>query len=457
MKKILIPLTLSLLASCSLGPDYKKPVIEFSKRTVNIELKSNAWWQEFNDPILNNLIDKSLKANSDILISMSNVNKAQENLNLSQANILPQINLQSSNTRTLNSDQTAASNAGTITNSLNLAAVLNYEIDLWGAVSKANEASKALLLAAESNKDAISLTISSNVAIAYFNLLSLKEQYWLNSELIHLQEEIFKLNKFLVTEGVSNELVLSQIESDLIVSKSALPPILQSIKEQETSLQLLINANPRELIEEKIEISDNFNLIPVPPILPEIINSKLLENRPDIIAAEQNLIAANANIAIARAEYFPQVSLSAQVGKASNLLNTLFTGSAKTWQVGAGLTAPILDFGRIKANVNIAKENEKQLLITYQNTIQTAFSETINFLKAQETSKESYDFAAKNDQALAKSLYLTEIKHKNGNVSQIDVLSAKQNLLKSKITLVNAKLARLNAAVNLFKSIGGSI
>nr|WP_253307969.1 efflux transporter outer membrane subunit [Rickettsia endosymbiont of Ceutorhynchus assimilis] len=462
---ILLFILLSVsLFSCQLAPNYKKPAIElpdsFDKSYIEkkeVIAQQSQWWTKFNDPDLEALITESLNANSDILIAMTNVAQAQAQLNLNNAQRFPQINLQGSANRTKNSKQVNSKNNNinhNIVNNFSLASVLNYEIDLWGAAANADKAAQALLVSAEENKQAVRQSVATNTAIAYFNLLALHKQIYLTSHLITIQKKIYELNNKLFLAGTSNEIDLSQAQSLLTVTESELPILQQQLQEQKHALEILLGRTPKDIVNGSFNHNQTIDKL-VAPMVPEILPSKLLEQRPDIRAAEQNLIAANSNIGVVRATYFPNLSLTGLLGLGSNKAAKLFNDSAHSWQIGGSSAMPIIDFGRTKANVQIAKITQEQYVIQYRNIVAVAFREVMDALSAQKTSEDNFNIWQRNEKALETSARLIKQRQRRGIANYLDVLNAEQSVLQAQISGVTIKLNRLNAAVNLFHALGG--
>ena len=453
----------SLLYGCQLQPKYKAPNIELPSYLDKYSIEQDkdiadkiGWWSRFEDPNLNMLIKETLEANADILTAMTNVSMARAMLTLSEADRLPNINIQGTAERTKPSKKLKASSAQKTMNTFNLATLLSYEIDLWGKVASSNKAARASLLAAENNKKAVFLTVTSEVATAYFNLLALDSQISITKKLIKIQEEIYKLNQNLLQSGISNGIILSQAESSLAITKSQLPPLQQQLQEQENAIKIMLGRSPKDIIDKLVERGKTIDNLPVPPIIPRILPSELLAQRPDICAAEQDLIAANAKIGVARAAYFPSLSLTGLLGLSSNSLSQLFNNSASTSQISGNLSGPIVDFGRVSSNVKIAKISEQQYMIIYQNTIKTAFQEVADSLSAQKTSTDNFNNWQQNELALERVMSLTKERYKHGNVDYITVLEAEQQFLQAMLSGIGIKLKRLTAAVNLFHALGGN-
>lgn len=457
---LVIPILSFLLCSCGVKHDNISPKLELPTTWHNylIAPKNNQaskWWLQFNDPVLNELIGESLTNNSDIELAMNNVAAAQAQLNFVNSYRFPQINLQGSGNRTKNSNELKTVTQPKFSNSFGLAAVLNYEIDLWGAAANTSESARRNLLASEYSNIAVRLTVISNVAISYFNLLALDKQIYLTEKLIETQTEIYKLNQKLYNLGVGDLISVSEAASELAITNSSLPPLKQQRQEQETALKILVGRSPENIVNALVYCDKPIDYFPTPPVLPTILPSQLLEQRPDIKAAEQNLLAADANLKVVKASYFPTLSLTSLLGFGSSKINTLFGQNAETWQVGGSLAGPIFDFGKTKANVDIAKTLKEQYIIQYKATLREAFGEVMNALSAQQTSSNNFNIWQQNETALASILKLAQQRYKHGNIDYLTVLTAKQNVLQNEIEGVTIKLSRLSSMINVFHALGG--
>lgn len=458
-----------LLQSCKVGPNYKAPEVDLpSSFTLGGGIVSTQpqpsreepfaekqWWLSFNNPSLNSLVAEALLANADILTAMSNVSKAQAELSLGQSYLLPNINLEASATKSKNSKNLPAQNRGTLTKNSGISAIATYEIDLWGKVSHANEAAKAAILGAQSNVDAVKLTVLSGVVSGYFNMVALDEQIAITRQLISIQEELLKITAAQVRHGIADDLALSAAESDLASSEATLPPLEQQLQEQETALAILLGKSPRALMERSPRCNGTLSAIPIPPSAPKVLPSELLTRRPDIRAAEENLKSANAMIGVAKAAYFPSLSLSALIGLSSSNIDNLFNRHSRTYEIAKSTSLPIFDFGATRANVKIAKIAKDQAMIQYALIVRAAFGDVVTALAAVDSSKWSYIAAEKNESAIARAMNLTEQRYNHGVAAYSGVLSAKESLLQAKLKTIDARLGRLEAAAGLFGALGG--
>ncbi|HJD57844.1 MAG TPA: TolC family protein [Rickettsia endosymbiont of Ceroptres masudai] len=220
-------------------------------------------------------------------------------------------------------------------------------------------------------------------------------------------------------------------------------------------MKILVGRTPENIVNGLIYRNKSIDYFPAIPVLPKILPSELLEQRPDIKAAEQNLLAADANLKAIKATYFLQISLTGLLGFGSNKLNTLFTNSAETWQVGGNIAGPIFDFGKTRANVQIAESVKEQYIAQYKSVVRTAFGEVMDALSFEQTSNSNFHIWQQNEAALTSIFKLADQRYKRGNINYLTVLTAKQNVLQNEIDGVAIKLSQLSSMVNIFHALGG--
>ncbi len=446
-----------MLCSCNLSPNLELPKLNLPdswEKTTVAPKKQDFWWHNYQDSNLDALIELSLSANSDILHAMNNVVKAQSILGINEALRLPEVNLEAKATRHKLSKKNFTNQNNTKPfNTHTSALVLSFELDLWGKAASSTKAAQAQLLAMQESKEIVKLTITSEVAKSYFNLLTLSQKIILTTKLIDNYQEIYKLNEKHLAAGWSDIDSIRQTQSILEATKQQLPSLTQALTEQENALAVLVGKNPSALLEE-FPLTEKIQHLPIPPVTPPAIPAKILEQRPDIKLAEQQLIAANYQIGVARAEYFPDISLNAMLGLNSNKASQLSSGP--NWQLGANVGQPLFNFGRTSNNVKLANANKQDYLINYEKVIKEAFKEVLNALSAKKTSEDNLTHAQNNEQALAGISLNYQHRYNAGDIDYLKVLEAEQQLLMSKINSLNYYQGRLNASVDLFKALGGN-
>jgi len=457
MRSIVITMTLFLLAGCAIGPDYRKPEIvsppvwqvdmQQAKDTAN-----TAWWDQFNDPVLNDLIETALRENYDLLVATARVEEFYGLYGATRADLFPQVGYDGS------AGRVQATTKGPIPITPGTSSKYSiyqaefsasWEIDLWGKIRRATEAARADLMAAEDSRRGVILSLVTSVATAYIDLRSLDQQLEISRQTAKSREESVRLFELRFKGGNISEMELSQVRSEYYVALAAIPDLERRIRQQENFLSILLGRNPGPIVRGKM--LDEIVLPAVPAGLP----SDLLARRPDILQAEQALIAANARIGVAKAQYFPSISLTGFFGSASTDLSDLFTGPAKTWSYAGALAGPIFTAGKIKGTVKAAQAVQQEALFGYEQAIRNGFRDFEDALIDQDRTRVQLDALAKQVEALATYARLARLRYENGYTSYIEVLDAERSLFNGQLSYAQTQDALLRAFVNLYKSMGG--
>lgn len=462
---VLTLLATTLVSGCNFSPDLNKPDMKMpSKWSAKDADPSNSaamipldWWNEFEDANLTKLIEEGLAYNADLQLAAARVAEARAALSFNQSNLFfPTIGVEGGANRTSNSKEASNSLIGSKPyNTYSIAAVLNYELDLWGRLRNASSSAQATLLSIESNREAVRLAVAADIANSYFNMLAIDAQIAVTEDTIKGREENYKYQETQFKYGAVNSLTYKQAESELASSKAALPTLKQARQEQESALAVLLGRSPYEIVEGKVEKGAELNAIPVPPVLPSELPSTLLTRRPDIQAAEQTFVASNSDVGVARADYFPTISLNALIGLSSADADRLFRGSARNWQGGASLAGPLLDFGRTSSNVDVALSRKDQAAISYQQTIRNAFKDVVDSISSIQTSDERVNAQVAQNEARDETLRQAQLRYKAGYSNYLEVLDAQRFLYQAQLERIVAERDRLTAAVNLYKALGG--
>ncbi len=328
--------------------------------------------------------------------------------------------------------------------------LLSFEIDIWGRLRRATEAARANLLSADENRKAVIVTLVSDVATAYLSLRELDYELEISRSTLETRQVSLELTKSRRIGGVSTLLDLRQAEQLVDTAAQAIPGIQQNIEQTENQIRLLLGENPSDVVRGNILTAQN-----LPPEVPPGLPSELIERRPDIRAAEEALIAANAEIGVARAAYFPQVSLSGFLGGQSTQLASLFNGPHSAWSVVPQVSQPIFTAGRLKSNVKLAEAEREIALIQYQKTIQTAFVEVSNSLIAHQRVRESRERQEALVSALQDRVRLAYIRYRGGVDTQLNALDADRDLFQAELTLSQIRLSELLTVDQLYKALGG--
>lgn len=450
------------LSGCVMGPDHVRPETDLPDGWggANVEASPAAridpqWWRGFGDPILTSLVEEALAGNADVSLAAARVAEARAVLNLRDAERYPLLRAQASGARQRSSEDTAVPGGGQVIDDFSAAAVLSYEIDLWGRLARANEAARAQLVAGESTQDAVRLAVAADVATGYFNLRALDQQLDIAQRTVQTRQDSYRLQESRYRNGAISQLAFRQAESELAAAEAELPSLHQQRALQVNALSILMGRTPREIVQPAAMAGRSIEDYRALPAVPMGLPSNLLERRPDIRAAEQQLRAANAEIGIARAAYFPTVSLTGLLGTQSEELSGLFNGPAKTWQFAGDLAAPIVDFGRTRANVRAAEARRDQALVNYQQTVRLAFRDVLDAL---ETRTAAADRVAAQDRqivALRDTARLAQRRFDEGYSDYLEVLDAQRSLFAVELSRIDTQQSRLKALVDLYKALGG--
>jgi outer membrane protein, multidrug efflux system len=460
MKKAVLFFIIVAFAGCTVGPDYKRPTLEMpntwrfedaaAKDTAN-----SAWWGLFDDKALNELIEISLRENKDVRIAAARVEQFLGQYGTTRAAFFPQVYAGASASRQKASELTGPTPLENLNNVSptysNFEIYLNasWEIDFWGKIRRATEAARANLLGSEEARRAVVLTLVTSVAGSYINLRDLDKQLEIAKQTAKVREESYKLFKLRFEGGIISLLELSQVKSEYEEALSRIPFYEKLIAQQENALSVLLGRNPGPIPRGKT--IDDLSLPAIPAGLP----SELLGNRPDILQAEENLIAANANIGVAKAQYFPAISLTGLLGFASNDLSKLFNSPAGVWSYGIPITAPIFTAGAIAGQVKASEAVQQQLLVRYQQAIQTAFREVDDALVDQKRSREQLQAQGEQVGTLRQYARIARLRFDEGYTSYLEVLDAERSLFNAQLSYAQTQGVIFQSLVNVYKAVGG--
>jgi multidrug efflux system outer membrane protein len=463
MKNTVLLLTL-FLAGCAMGPNYRRPELQIPEgfRAPSPQPAANSesladlpWFQVFKDEKLQDLIHASLESNYDLRSAVVNVEAARANLGITRSEQVPNVtaggNLEFTR---LSRDGSLALPAAFLAqqnrtwggSSLNL---LSFEVDIWGRLRRSTEAARANLLGAEENRKAVITTLVSDVATNYFTLRELDYELDISQRTLATRKESLDLIRTRQAGGIATLLDLRQGEQLVYTASETIPSLQQQIEQTENRIRLLAAENPGEvgrglgLTEQEL------------PEVPAGMPSALLERRPDIRAAEQNLVAANANIGVAKAAYFPQISLSGILGGQSTQLTSLFNASHTAWTFVPQVTQPIFMGGRVRSGVRLAEAQRDAALVQYEKSIQTAFTEVSDSLIAHQKLRESRVQQEALVAALRDRTRLAYVRYEGGVDTLLDALDADRDLFQAELSLSQIRLNELLSVVQLYKALGG--
>jgi multidrug efflux system outer membrane protein len=438
------------------GPDYRRPDVDVPTSwrlgtTEANEISNIAWWDRFQDPVLSNLVRTALANNKDLKVATANVDAAAAQYGIVRSAQFPQVDANASATRQGVSQTTVVSVPGEkhVFNDYRVNLSASFELDLWGKLRRGTESAQASLLASEQGRGTVVLTLVSNVATGYIQLLGLDRQLEIAQYTSLTLGQAARLQRLRFEEGAVPESDYQQAESQYREAQARVPELERQIAQQENFLSVLLGKNPGPI--PRGRAIDGLVFPPVPGELP----ASLLERRPDIRQAEQNLVAANANIGVARAAYFPDISLTALFGVESAQLSDLFKGPSRAWSVGASLLQPIFNAGRIDSQVAQAEALQRETLYTYEKSIISAFQDVENALIDRTKFGEVRDQQEKNVDALQRFRDLADLRYREGATIYLEVATAEQSLFAAQLAYVQTQAQLFQAYANLYKAMGG--
>jgi multidrug efflux system outer membrane protein len=459
MRRLATLLILVFACGCAVGPNYRKPAVNVppSYRGVTPEeaakgearsLADEKWWEVFQDEQLKELVKTALQQNYNVRIAATRILQAQAQLGITRADQFPTIagdagatNERNARSKFLPAFETSANRVG---------GSLAWDLDFWGRYRRATEAARADLVASEWARREVITSLIANVTGAYFQLRALDLQLEISQRTLASRRDSLRLTSLLAQGGSTSMLDVRQAEQLVFTAASEVPSLEQQIEQEENFISTLLGNNPapiprgRKLTEQEH-----------PPTVPAGIPSSLLERRPDIRQAEEQLISANAQIGIARAAYFPQISLTATAGYQSSALTGLFSGPAGLWSFGGALVQPIFTAGKLRSNVRLTQAQQQEFLLRYQQTIQGAFREVSDSLVAYRRTQE---FRRQQELLVASAQDATRLSHmrySGGVASYLEVLTNDTNYFSAELGGVQAQLNELLALVELYKTLGG--
>ena len=455
----------ALLSGCAIGPNYKRPNVAVPtnfRATAPLDAHEAAsladlkWFEVFQDEQLQGLVRTALAQNYDLRDAVARVEEARANLGVTRSNQVPQVSasntleitrLSRDGSFPLPASFVSEQNRNWNQTGLNL---LSFELDIWGRLRRSTEAARANLLSAEWNQKAVVSTLVSQVATAYFQLLELDAELEVSQRTLETRRESLQLVQSRQRGGVATLLDLRQAEQLVDSAAATIPTIQQQIEQTENQISLLLGKGPQG-----IERRRSLEQASLPPEVPAGLPSTLLERRPDVHAAEQALVAANANIGVAKAAYFPQISLTGLIGGQSSSLANLFSGPNRAWTFVPQTTQPLFAGGRLKSNVRMAEAERDQAQIAYEKSVQTAFKEVSDALIAHDRTRESRVQQENLAAALEDRKRLAYVRYRGGVDTQLNALDADRDLYQAELGLAQIRYAELVSVVQLYKALGG--
>jgi len=458
IKLVLTTMVFGLLAGCKVGPNYHRPSVQTPTQYRELQEDSQRqaqaasyadlpWWQVFQDPKLQELIRTALKQNYDLQLATERINAARAQLAITRSSLFPQVQANGDfNGGKENTFQTKY-------NFLTLVGDAAFQLDFFGRLRRATEASRAELLATEDARQTVILTLVSDLASAYFTLLQLDLQLQITRETVKTQTDSVKLTTFRLEHGVATKLDVLQAQQVLDTANAQIPDLERQIAQEEDAISILIGDYPHDVARGLPLVQQS-----LPPEVPPGLPSSIIERRPDIREAEQVLIASNAEIGVAKAQFFPQFALTGSGGGSfgrSSVFSSLMSTQLGIWSYGAQATQPIFTGGALRGNLRLAKSENEQALILYRQTIQRAFGDVsdalIGYEKLHEVRLRQQDTVSD----LEETVRISTLRYKGGTTTYLEVLDGQRSLYSAELTLASARGDEYRSLVQLYKALGG--
>ncbi|MGD0401708.1 MAG: efflux transporter outer membrane subunit [Candidatus Acidiferrales bacterium] len=451
-------LTFSLVGGCAVGPNYHRPDVPTPTAYRDLSDSSQVpaqaasfadlpWWQIFQDPQLQDLIRTALKQNYDLQIATERINAARAQVAITRSSLFPQVSG--------NADFVGGKSQffPLKANLLELAADVSFQLDLFGQLRRATEAARAQLLASEYGKRTVTLTLVSDVASAYFSLLQLDLELQITKDTVETQEGSVKLTSLRLDHGVATKLDVLQAQQVLDTANAQIPDLQRQIGQEEDAINILLGDYPGP-VKRGLKLPEQF----IPPEVPAGLPSSLLARRPDIRQAEQYLVAANAQIGVAKAAFFPQISLTGSGGGAfgrSSAFTSLMGSQTAIWSYGASVSQPIFTGGALTGGLHLAEAQHEQALTAYKQAIQRAFGDVSDALIGYQELREVRVQQQQVVADLAESVRLSLMRYRGGTTNYLEVLDGQRSLFSAELTLAQARGNEYQSLVQLYRALGG--
>ncbi len=455
--------TCALLAGCAVGPDYHRPPLDVPAHYRDAapaaagaagdaaSVGDSGWWEVYSDQDLQALLATAIANNYDVKIALARNEQARAQLGSQRLNYLPQLSVDAAAGRTKTSDFARLPRTERINNEAQVQILASYQIDLWGQLRRATEAARANLLASQYAKQAVAVTVVGSVASAYFDLISLDSQLEITRHTVVDREKFLELTHTEHERGYVTGLDVATARADLAAARATVPDLERRIAQTEDEISVLVGQNPGPVTRPHYG-----EAVPeAPPRPPPGLPSRLLERRPDVAQAEQQLVAANAQIGVAKAALFPNISLTGSLGSLSVPFNHLFTAPAAEWSAGVSLIQPLLSAQSNLYQVELADATKRAALYQYQKTVQTAFQDVADALIAYTKYGEQEREQARQVDALRRAREIALARYRIGYASYFDVIQADRDLFAAQLALAQAYADNLDALVQLYSALGG--
>jgi outer membrane protein, multidrug efflux system len=447
-----------LLVGCAVGPKYHRPVVHtpttFRDSAADSQQQDQAasyadlpWWQVFQDPKLQELIRAALKQDYDLQLATERINAARAQVAVTRSSLFPQV---SANANFIGGKESIAQSKF---NFLTLAGDAAFQLDLFGRLRRATEAARAQLLATEDARQTVILTLVSDLASHYFSLLQLDLQLQITRQTVNTQTDSVKLTKLRLDRGVATKLDVLQAQQVLDTANAQIPDLERQIAQEENAISILLGDYPHDVARGLPLVEQS-----LPPEVPPGLPSSIIERRPDIREVEQILIASNAEIGVAKAQFFPQIALTGSGGGSfgrSSTFSSLMASQVGIWSYGAQVSQPILTGGALRGNLRLAKSENQQALIAYRQTIQRAFGDVSDALIGYEKLHQVRVRQQDTVSDLEETVRISTLRYKGGTTTYLEVLDGQRSLYSAELTLASARGDEYRSLVQLYKALGG--
>ena len=458
VKFLIAVLSSALLISCAVGPKYRRPAVQapnaFRDVTADSQQQVQAasyadlpWWQVFQDPKLQELIRTALKQNYDLQLASERINAARAQVAITRSSLFPQV----SGNANFNGGKEHVEQSRY--NFLTLTGDAAFQLDLFGRLRRATEATRAELLATEDARQTVILTLVSDIASDYFTLLQLDLQLQITRQTVNTQGDSVKLTNLRLNRGVATKLDVLQAQQVLDTANAQVPDLEREIAQEENAIAILLGDYPHDVTRGLPLVEQT-----LPPEVPPGLPSSIIERRPDIREAEQILVASNAEIGVAKAQFFPQIALTGSGGGSfgrSSVFSSLMASQIGIWSYGAQVSQPIFTGGAVRGNLRLAKSENQQALIAYRQTIQRAFGDVsdalIGYEKLHQVRMRQQDTVSD----LEETVRISTLRYKGGTTTYLEVLDGQRSLYSAELTLASARGNEFRSLVQLYKALGG--
>ena len=451
-------LSSGLLVGCVVGPKYHRPAVQipttFRRTAAESQQQAQAasyadlpWWQIFLDPKLQELIRIAIKQSYDLQLATERINAARAQVSVTRSSLFPQV---AANANFIGGKENVVQSKF---NFLTIVGDTAFQVDLFGRLRRATEAARAELLATEDARQTVILTLVSDIASDYFTLLQLDLQLQITRETVKTQTDSVKLTQLRLDRGVATKLDVLQAQQVLDTANAQIPDLEREIAQEENAISILLGDYPHGVARGLPLVEQT-----LPPEVPRGLPSSLIERRPDIREAEQILIASNAEIGVAKAQFFPQIALTGSGGGSfgrSSVFSSLMASQVGIWSYGAQVSQPIFTGGALRGNLRLAKSENQQALIAYRQTIQRAFGDVSDALIGYEKLRQVRVRQQDTVSDLEETVRISTLRYKGGTTTYLEVLDGQRSLYSAELTLASARGDEYRSLVQLYKALGG--